>query len=431
MAKKDKKKTKQSTTTVKANKPRTLREAFKVKTVNLQPIRGDGIGLEEKRGLLGTPVLDPNPLSVTLLKQITAEEKFAELLPPEATEEQRNLLAAAAAADPIMKKTEMRQLIGSMIAFRQAYATAYRELQEQLAAEGEGLHPMVEDMIIQSSMYHSSKPFNEHELMQGIIETVLPWVADVIDKHSKIDMDEDKKAKIAEAEARAATPIPLGFKHSLPQEDTVLERHRPLVLVGWQPALLWLLDQITIHVMLAKKPAFMLLRFMEFAPKAGSGSHLIRLPISKWEGCCNTNKALARTMGEHVAQQLTYEPDLLICDNMVKAYTAGFFGRPDGAAAGDANKHFSAWCKLAGCGFVGGIPTQGMERPDTSGGEYEQLRTFAYLRSLAVVEEGEGLAPDHYRISLNDGIAVFDVEKSKLDHYGKPTIIVPGDGIQL
>lgn len=405
--------------------PRTLRDALGVKPVRLQKVDDLDLGLAPKP----KPLFPEAPSELSSIIRKPPESQFKELLKPDATEEQRNLIAAAEAAEPLLKKPEIKRLMGSMVAFRQAYAVAYRELQEILAKEGEGLHPMVEDLIVQSAMYESSKPFSEHVLMDGMVNTVLPWIADVIDAHTALDAEAERKAKIEAEEERTKTPIPIGFKHAPQQEEAVLERDRSLVLVGWQSAVLWLLDQIMTHVLLAKKPAFTIIRFMEFAPKTVGDQRLIRLPQSKWEGCCNSNKELARVMGSHVADQLTYQPDLVMCDNMPKAYTKGFFGRPGGASAGDANKHFSDWCKKAHCAFIGCVPLDTQEPPDLKAGEYEQLRTFSHLRTVTVQETGENLADDHVRIAVSDGVAVFDVPKQQLEHYGKPAIIVPGGGV--
>jgi hypothetical protein len=124
-------------------------------------------------------------------------------------------------------------------------------------------------------------------------------------------------------------------------------------------------------------------------------------------------------MGEHVADRLPQLPDLMVCDNLVPAYTKSFTGRPEGATAGDAHHQFAKWCQRGDVAFLGGIPLGSREAPDVSGPAYEQLRTFSHLRVLQVEEVPE----DQYRIEIVKMGTAFTVPKATLDGYGIPTIL--------
>jgi hypothetical protein len=401
---------------------RKLREVLKVKPVPVGRVEDtfQNIQVEERRRLFEP---DLSGKARTISQDVAPGNKLKHHLPPDATEEQRALVAAAESVAPLMQQPEIRRVLGAFIAFRQAYALAYRELQDRLAAYPD-LHPMAEDLLVQSSIAESNKPFDEHALMDGFINTVLPWAADVVDRHAAKEEVEVRTAKLEAQEAKRKTPIPIGFKHTPQQEDGILERDRPLVLVGYQPALLWLLDQITTHILLAKKPAFTVIRFVEFAPKEKMTGdlRLVRLPVSKWKGCANSVKGVPTVMGTHVADKLTDQPDVLICDNMLHAHTDSFTGRAEGAIAGDANKRLAAWCKEASAALIGCVPLQSREAPILTDQEYEQLKTFTHLRSVAVLETADDLAADHVRIIISHNVAVFDVPKETLEGYGKPLI---------
>lgn len=357
--------------------------------------------------------------NVSLSDQAQVQEELIQ----DATEEQRAVAEASRDAAQLMAENEaLRRLSGAMIAFRQCYAVAYRELQSLLEKE-ENLHPLTEDVIIGAAMYEASKPFDENRLMRGIADVVLPWLADVVDRHIETEQSESLKARVAAEESRRNRPVPIGFKHTQEQESPVLSRERPLVLVGWSKALLWLLDQITNSVLVSNKDQlYSVIRFMENAPKAADQHRqLIRLGKSAWAGCADSANALARCVGTYVAEKLSQPPDLLIVENLAACYTRGFTGRPDAASAGDANKTLSRWCSQAGAALIGCVP---LDSPDDdvaiSGGEFEQLRTFTSLRAVHVTD-----ADTCYRITVGNYAAIFDVPKTTIDGYGTGSIVVP------
>lgn len=409
-------------------KPKNLREALKVKPVRLG-VRVDVDADEETpKTVFHRMVNQPPALAEPISTPIIKKDRLEDLAPPDMSEDQRALIRAAKSAEPLMKNVPvLRQLMGGMAAFRQMYTVFYRKLHETLEAEPEGtVDVMVEDLLVQAAMYESSKPFDEHVLMQSIVDSVLPLLADIVDEHSDADRKEAIDEEAVANELRRNTPIPLGFKHAPQQEEPTLTRDRGLVLTGWEPAIMWLIDKIVERTLLAKQPAFSVVRFMKNPPKGEPNANLIRLARNAWKGCGNDKrKSLPLVMGEFVMDQLTSPPDLLICDSMADAYTRGFTGRADGASAGDAYRAFSSWCKDACCAFVGGVPTMDKSVPDVRGNDFEQLRTFAHLRSVDVQEEADGLAEDHYRIVVSHQSAVFDVPKTTLDDYGRSALILP------
>lgn len=347
------------------------------------------------------------------------------IVPPGDTPEQSAVIEAGGAAVRLIADPRYRQAHAAMIAFRQGYAVAYRELQTLLAAEPAGAVPeMTESLLVDSAAWEASKPFSEHTLMRGMIETVLPWMATAVDAHSARDERAIRQEREEDEQARRVRPVPIGLDWvglpgGLESGDAggpELGRDRGLVLAGWKPALLWLADRATAAA-LAGTPAATVVRFFAAAPHREASRHLVRLARKQWEGCCNDNNGLARAMGRHAYQQLPAPPDLLVCDDMAAAYTRSYLGRPTGATAGDAHKKFSRWCGEAGCAFLGLVPRDDREPFEVRTPEFEQLRTFAHLRRVDVADDGDG----NYLISIGAGAAVA-APKTEVDSHGRTVI---------
>lgn len=331
---------------------------------------------------------------------------------------------------------ELAVVVGTMIGLRRAYAVAYREMQdlierarEAYAKKGEEVPVTLADFATQFAMYLSSKAFSEHDMMRGMLETVLPCLTEAVDRHTEADQKEELDAQLAENEARKTRPVPIGFKHSPAQEDLCLGRDRALVLVGWSSAVRWLLDQACEEVLKAK-PGHTILRLMDRAPKPGEQSaRLIRLGSSAWDGCTNTDHALDVMVAKFVAQTVNNPIDLVVCDSMGEANTTGFIGRSKAACAGDANKRFRKWCDKIGSALLAAIPLETPELPDFAGPEWEQLKTFAHLRPVQVLDGAAFDKSDHWRLVVGTDASVFDVPKDTLNSYGRVSNLIVPDGV--
>lgn len=394
-------------------RPATVREALGVKPLkmgrasDMLDFRSSNEVRKDLATAVKTKAADPLPDTAEL---------------DDASPEQRAHFEAAKCVDRLLANKKYPQLVACMVAMRRMYAVFYRELQESLEKE-ENLDPLAEDFIIQAMMHKASEAFSEHELFQGVVDTVLPTLAELIDSHTIKDEEALKAEKQAAHEERFKKPVPIGFKHTSTQVEEGLVRDKSLVLTGWAPALAWLADQIVTHVLKTRdNDTYGVIRFMTEPPKRGDfESRLIRLPKTIWAGCGNSKKALALVMGEYVADKLSQLPDVLLCDNIGLAHNAGFTGRPEAAAAGDANKVFTAWGNQAACAVIGMLPLDTRDLPDIRSGEYEQLRNFSLLRPVAVEE----IDDDQYRITVGDHAAVFKVKREVVDAYNKGRIVLP------
>lgn len=394
-------------------RPKSVREALGVKP--LRTARVEDLTEFQKK----------NDLGINTAEKVAAKPSSPlSQLAPDASPDEKAYFEAAESVDKLMTDVPaIRKVVGSMLATRRLYATFYRELQEILEGQ-KNVHPMAEDFMVQAAMHKAAEPFSEHELMQGFVETMLPYIAEIIDKHSAKDAEDERQRRESWEEERRSRRIPIGFKYSATQELDGLGRDRALVLVGWAPALYWLTDQI-INNVLTKRDSdnYQIIRFMHAAPHKTDReqSRLVRVPPANWAGCGNSQNDLARVMGEFVQDRLSAQPDLVIVDDLAAAYTKGFVSRLPAANAGDANKVFSRWCNLAGSALIGLLPIDSMELPDIRSGEYEQLRTFTNLRPVSVEKKDEG----QLRITVGDRAASFEVHSAIVEAYARSKIIIP------
>lgn len=318
----------------------------------------------------------------------------------------------------LQKDERIRQIVGSMMAFRRCYAVAYRELQESLEAH-QDLDPLVEDYVVLAAMHYAARPFSEHDLMQGFVSTVLPWVADVVDRHSQADADADQAGRDEGEMQRRAREVPLGFLPDADSESSTLPRGKSLVLVGWENAVLFVLDRIAEAALdSANQDSFQVVRLDDRRPPPGvDDPACVRLAPNLWAGCSDHPLGVSRLMSLHVAEKLTRPVDLVVCNDLSRAFTRGFVGRPAGANAGDGHKILRRWCDLVGSALVGGVLLPERDSPDLSGTEYEQLRQFSWLRGVCVkhVDREPGLL----RVSLLGGLFSWDVSEATLHQYSK------------
>lgn len=327
-----------------------------------------------------------------------AVKAVQEVIDRDATPEQRASIECGKAAIAIFKEGDARRTIGAMIAIRRMYAVAYRELEDCVTAfrekVGEDNAPAVlTDFLVQLAMSQSAASFDEHTLMQGIAETLLPWLADVVDRHTAEDAKEQREEMEKVREARRNSDIPLPFRYNLFREEMSVPRAKTMVLVGWRPAVLYLLDRIAAHA----SKSFMTV-FLTQRPPKPEDSHalLAHLGGKSWSGAANSDLTLGRFMGDFVADKLSQPTDLLLIEDLGHAYTKGFVGRDAGAAAGDAQRKLRKWCDRAEAALVGGILYDD-EDFDPRSPALEQIRTFTDMVPIhATMENGE------YRIVLGD-----------------------------
>ena len=229
---------------------------------------------------------------------------------------------------------------------------------------------------------------------------------------------------------RRETPLEVGFRADPEMEEPTIPRDRSLVLVGWRPAVTYVIDQIVNAVLASRRDAMLatVVRLQKTQPRRGDENvYLIRLGKDDWAGCCNTTTALPKIAQQLIAPQMTNPADLVVCDDLLAAHTTSFKGRPEGAVAGDAHKRLKDWAKRDGAGVVAGVPFDFKTEFDVGGPEWEQLRTFAMTRPVRVVEAADNLDPGKYRVFVGRSAHYWEVDKAVLDDYRASPLIVPSD----
>lgn len=317
-------------------------------------------------------------------------------------------------------------VLDAMAGTRRMYVVFFRELQaivEELtdaAKVGEEISDTFADFAVQYVLYESSKPFNEHQLMQhDVMNVLVPAVAAVVDRHTQQEANEAMAERAEAALARQDSPVQIGFSHSPHQTEPTIRRDRTLVLTGWRNAIMYVADQA---IEAAMKAGHQVLRFMSSAPKAKEQHHqLIRVGANGWKGVANSDRSFDMCLTQYVANKVSGLIDLLVIDDLGATFTSSFLGRPAAACAGDGQRRLRKWGDKQGVGIIGLLPTTDKTTPDTTALEFEQLRTFCDLRAVKVELD---LDSDNYRITVGRDAAVFDVDRQTLDNY-RSVLAVP------
>lgn len=402
----------------------------------------------------------PDPVTEKSAEEVVAEAKAAAAQPenPQATAgpmaevpvPQREI-AAAIMHRLIDSRENIAQTVAAMMASRQLYAVAVRDLElitagfpeaerlalfqaalsqlkEPLAEPPDPLatFELVEEMLIQAAAYGASKPFSDATLYLGLKKTVLPWLEKTVQRHNRLAAKEKQVEIEAYEQARRERPVPIGMVHTEGKEPT-LPRDRSLVLFGWRPAVLWVLDQMVTGALAARDDQlYTVIRLMTKATKVTPQAHLLRLGGRDWEDCCKNGTSWPKLFQSRLFPQLSDPPDLLVVDDLAYAgKSTSLLGGSPARMAGNAQKRFRDWCNKIGCALVGGVLFDNQELVSPASMEWEQLRTFTTLRAVSVVATG-----DNYRITLGRDAAFFTVEKAVLDSYGTGNIIVPTGSTQ-
>lgn len=332
---------------------------------------------------------------------------------------------AGAQARAFMTKDSFREVIGSMLAFRQGYVMAYNALQRLLDRETD-VHPLVADVLVQSAAHGAAQAFDEQILLKGYQETVFPWMLRTVAQHNAEDREELKKQFEAEEEARRQRDVPIGVALD-PGGSLSLPRSQSLVLTGWRPAVLWVLDQIVTHTLAARdQQTYTVVRFQAGTTQQKPDAYLLRLGGKAWAGCCNSNSSLPKLAAAAIYPLLQLPPDLLVVDDLPAAITNGLVGRASASVAGDAHRRLRKMANEVGCGLVGAILQPTEDPPDLSPPPWENLRTFTTLRPVKVIREAANLAPGQVRILVGRNAHYWDVDQAVLDSYGGSGLILKG-----
>jgi hypothetical protein len=342
-----------------------------------------------------------------------------------------------------------------MVAARQLYTMAYRDLERRLAnlnpkerehifaairkdevfkdqeipadLTPEETWEIVEGSLVDAAAHAGSQEFDER-ILKLALGGVEAWYEEVLPDHVRWTAEDRRAAIEAWDKARRERAIPLGVDFD-PHAAQLLGRSRSLVFYGWRPAVLWLLDRIANHVIsLREDQLFCVLRLMRYAPHVVPSRMLIRVPSNLWEDCCRNSTAWERLYKGRIDRWLSEPVDLLVVDDLAWAgKSTSLIGGQAARKAGNAHKQFRKWANEVGCAIIGGVLTEEQVPPAPTGTEWEQLRLFTTLRPVWVQENEEN--KDQYLLHVGRDLATFTVDKATMESYGstRSTIWSPSD----
>jgi|TARA_R110000824_G_scaffold82768_15_gene207519 hypothetical protein len=361
----------------------------------------------------------------------------------EITEEQQAHLdhwqaLAEKAQGLLLSDDNLRQVVGAMLASRQLYAMALHDMDVRvdMLDEEEEEREQLKEVFISSAAKQAANPFDENELLQGVQETVIPWMEKVSKEHNFLE-ERTRRTEIQEAEVeRRNKDVAIGVAYTqteLPEEDSdetemdgvyELNRVRTLVLVGWKPAVLWVINHILEYVTspeafassLAPKQTVVLAR----TAAGHKDARVMTLGEKAWENCARSNEWWGRTFQESYLDKLKDPMDLFIVTDLAHAREGHSFQSPMAKAA-DAQKRLRKWATKMGSAFIGGVLLDSKKLPEFNTPIWEQLRMFTYLRAVGVEVRDDGdydlIIGRHHRIS---GVA-----KAEIEAFTSSDIITP------
>ena len=322
-------------------------------------------------------------------------------------------LVAAVANKLVGSHPGFTQLIASMLSSRQLYAMCLYELDwlcrdtdfsavdTALADMTDQQRIMFKEVLINAAAVQAQQPFDEQVLFAGMTQTVFPWMQTVVTKHSEYQAAEKKKGNEQREERRITTPINLGFQFYAENEAVethAINRHKPILLVGKQDAVRWLLHRITESVLTPASGATQLTRLLEGAPKI-TDSHLVNIPKDVWENCASSNTGFQKIYDFFVYPKLNEPVDLLIVDNLLQT-CKGMTSIPITSIANEAQRRFKNWGEKAGALVLGCIPLdRELRANELNSTEYETLRVHNIIRGVVAEPCVVNDAP-HFKICV-------------------------------
>jgi len=331
------------------------------------------------------------------------------------------------AQELVLTDAGLRQATGTMVAAKQLYCMALRDMENRTDALDSGGEDKarLKELYLEIASVQAGEPFDEVMLLQGIAETVVPWVESVSKEHTELEA-KLKHQEIAEAEqTRRAGGISLGMEclpeHKIPDE---LNRTRTLTLVGWKPAVLWVVNRILEHTTSPEAFAAGTAPKQTIVLTREGGEHrdprIMSIGDKGWDDCANSNNSWGRKFQETYLDHLHDPLDLFVVLDLPHAYK-GYAFQSEATKAAEAQKKLRKWATLMGSAFIGTVLLESQNLPDFKALPWESLRLFTYLRAVTVEEKRDG----YYDITVGRFTKIEGVPKEEVDAFTTGNIITP------
>lgn len=370
---------------------------------------------------------------------------------PQLTPEQQtvadSMTAVAAVANRLVTSDpRFGRLVASMLASRQLYAMCLYELERvcsdtnyKKATKQEGEPDldvgeelpedqlaMLKEILINSAAVQAQQPFDEQLLFNGFVNTVFPWMRDVVALHTDLQNKQRRKQFEEREKGRVAKKIAFNVQ-MFPQTEEAdgfwMSREKPVLFVGDRPILLWLMDHVIENALKSGNNVEQVLRLNAGGKPKHSDSNIWYVPKNDWNAVAETNTGFQRLYQEHVMHNLVAPVDLLLVDDLCHARKDMSFASIT-SVANESQKKFKRWTEAAGALLVGCLPLdRQLKANELNTPEFETLRMHNTLRGVAwspITVDGT----DWVKVEVGQH-EVARVPKEELEAYRKSNIVVP------
>jgi hypothetical protein len=333
----------------------------------------------------------------------------------------------------LLKNKGLVQCVGAMLASRQLYAMALHDMDfrvDQLEDADEE-KVVLKEIFISSAAQQASNPFEETELFAGMQQTVMPWMEQVSKEHTDAELLVRQEEYNAAEKDRRSRGVVINFTYdqTVDDEGTVsdvskLDRERSLVLVGWEPAVLWVLDKLLVS---ATEPQALLdeetprqIMLLSRTSKLHQDPRILSVGGKGWEDCAKSNGSWPKQFLAEYLDKIKEPLDLFVVTDLPYAKT-GYNFQLDSARASDAQKVLRRWATGMGSAMIGVVPLASESLPDLNTPDWEKLRMFTTLRGVSVTERDNG----NYDIKVGLFASFDDVSKDELEEFKRSDIVTP------
>lgn len=295
---------------------------------------------------------------------------------------------------------EIRHAFCGMLAGRQLYSMASTAAMERINERQVGgddqheLHPMTFNLLGRAASDAVARGFDVITLVQGLSETVLPWMQGKVSADVLKDRQQQVEARIKRENERKATPIPTGV--DTPAEARRLSRARPVVVFGYGMIISWFLRKIATT---ATQPehamcGFYLTTANDSPPVTAAG--LTCVLAGQWHGMAR-NTATVEKFFAGWAERHRNPIDFILMDDFREAFAQVLMGTTVGFTLSDGLKRVRRLANDMGSGLVLGLPTPAMD-PYTADSRELSAKLADYADCLFLKAN---IAGDHFDVVID------------------------------
>lgn len=319
-------------------------------------------------------------------------------------------LMAKVANRLVQHNLDFSRLVTSMLSSRQLYAMCIYELErlcdetdfkratkvdgEDNLSVGKKLTDvqsnMLREILINSAAIQAQNPFDENQLIGGMLNTTFPWMRDIVTKHNEAQEKLKKEAYESLEKERVAKPVTINLPINDPGTSVDLNRPSSLLFVGEGNAVRWLINKLVKELIAETSSVKQVLHLAANTPVVEDNIKYLASTDKAWEDCTSSNESFQRFY-QTVMGDLSNPVDVLIVDELrnTKLNNTESFTLP--VQLNDSQRRLKNWAKKAGCLLISCVC---LERKLKDGelnlAEYETLRFHNIVRSVTTKEFKDG-----------------------------------------